>query len=118
MFRPPYGTIIWACEALAVLVVVLLVLVLVPVEVVELEVAAAVAGREESFASVYDHEKMISFVPRRKYLGPWKALRELKTLTACLKTWKLIWKEQQVRRKCLQCTRRTGQSHSCRYWKA
>ena len=45
---------IWASEALAVLVVVLLVLVLVPVEVVELEVAAAVAGREESFASVYE----------------------------------------------------------------
>lgn len=56
ILRPPYGTIVWASEALAVLVVVLLVLVLVPVEVVELEVAAAVAGREESFASVYDHE--------------------------------------------------------------
>ena len=34
--------------------------VLVPVEVAELEVGAAVAGREESFASVYNHEFMVS----------------------------------------------------------
>ena len=40
-------------------------LVLLPVEVDELEVAAAVAGREESFASVYTHTHgenlMVSF---------------------------------------------------------
>ena len=61
MLRPPYGLIVWASEALAVLVVVL-VPVLVPVEVVELEleVAAAVAGREESFASVCHNEWMVS----------------------------------------------------------
>ena len=34
--------------------------VLLPVELAELEVAAAVAGREESFASVYKHNIMIS----------------------------------------------------------
>lgn len=61
---PPYGSMLWASEALAVLGVVepMVVLVLVevpvevPVEVDELEVAAAVAGREESFASVYHHD--------------------------------------------------------------
>ena len=57
---PPYGSMLWASEALAVLGVVepmvVLVLVEVPVEVDELEVAAAVAGREESFASVYHHD--------------------------------------------------------------
>lgn len=77
MLRLPYCSIVWAAEALAVLVTVLvLVLVLVPVRVVELEVAAAVAGREESFASVYDHEKMVSFIPHRPYMVLWRALRE------------------------------------------
>ena len=40
------------------------VLVLLPVDVVELEVAAAVAGREESFASVYQNDSMVSVVYR------------------------------------------------------
>lgn len=48
MLSPPYGSFVWASEAFALLLVVELVL----VEVAELEVAAAVAGREESFASV------------------------------------------------------------------
>ena len=60
MPSPPCGSIVWASEALAVLVVVGPVPVLVPVEVAELEVGAAVAGREESFASVYNHEFMVS----------------------------------------------------------
>lgn len=65
---PPYGSTICACEVLAVLVVgegevvpvLVPVLVPVPVEVTELEVAAAVAGREESFASVCNHDILIS----------------------------------------------------------
>ena len=60
MVSPPYGSIAWASEILAVLVVEEVVLVLLPVEVAELEVAAAVAGREESFASVYNHDIMVS----------------------------------------------------------
>ena len=53
VINPPYGSMFRASEALAVLVVEEAVPVLVPVEVAELEVAAAVAGTEESFASVY-----------------------------------------------------------------
>lgn len=62
MLSPPYGSIAWASEALAVLLVVDVVLgpVLVPVEVAELDVAAAVAGREESFASVYERDFSVS----------------------------------------------------------
>ena len=60
MVSPPYGSIAWASEALAVLVVEEVVLVLPPVEVAELEVAAAVVGREESFASVYDFDISVS----------------------------------------------------------
>ena len=56
MLSVPYGSIVWASEALAVLVVVDAV----PVDVAELEVAAAVAGREESFASVCNHDTMVS----------------------------------------------------------
>ena len=56
MLSVPYGSIVWASEALAVLVVVEAV----PVDVAELEVAAAVAGREESFASVCNHDTMVS----------------------------------------------------------
>lgn len=59
---PPYGSTICACEVLAVLVVGEgeVVPVPVPVEVAELEVAAAVAGREESFASACYHDILIS----------------------------------------------------------
>lgn len=60
ILSPPYGSIVWASEALAVLVAVEPVLVLVPVEVAGFEVAAAVAGREESFASVYHHDLLVS----------------------------------------------------------
>ena len=75
MLRPPYGSMFRASEALAVLVTVL-VLVVVPVEEVEPEVAAAVAGREESFASVYDHVEMVSFILHRPYLVLWRAPKE------------------------------------------
>ena len=83
---------IWASEALAVLVVVLLVLVLVPVEVVELEVAAAVAGREESFASVYEPgiDGQFMFHVDRTWSFERRSEKRVKTLTACLKTWKLV----------------------------
>lgn len=71
---PPYGSTICACEVLAVLVVgegeVVPVPVPVPVEVAELEVAAAVAGREESFASVCDHDTLISVLLFILVLGP------------------------------------------------
>lgn len=53
---PLYEMTVWASEALAVLVVVV-VAVLVPL-LIEVDVAAAVAGREESFASVYDDIKV------------------------------------------------------------
>ena len=66
---PPYGPIDWASEALAVLVVVEPVPVLVLVEVVELEVAAAVAGREESFASVYNHCLLVNFFSSNRTWG-------------------------------------------------
>lgn len=56
MLSPPYGSFVWASEAFALLLVVELVL----VEVAELEVAAAVAGREESFASVYVEGSTVS----------------------------------------------------------
>ena len=54
MLSPPYGSIFCACEALAVVVAgdPVPVPVLALVDVAELEVAAAVAGRDESFASV------------------------------------------------------------------
>lgn len=48
---PPYGLVVWASEAFAVLVGLEEVPVDMPVELDEPEVAAAVAGREESFAS-------------------------------------------------------------------
>lgn len=73
---PPYGSKICACEVLAVLVVgegevvPVPVPVLVPVEVAELEVAAAVAGREESFASVCYHDILISVLLFILVLGP------------------------------------------------
>ncbi len=60
MLSPQYGLTVWAPEALVVLVVVEPVAVLVPVEVAELEVGAAVAGKEESFASVYNDGLMVS----------------------------------------------------------
>lgn len=60
MLSPPRGSIVRASEALAVLVVVEPVPVLVPVEVAELEVGVAVVGRDESFASVYNHKFMVS----------------------------------------------------------
>jgi len=61
--NPPYGLTVWAPEALVVLVVVEPVPVLVPVEVAELEVGAAVAGKEESFASVvYAADRPVTFL--------------------------------------------------------
>lgn len=56
-----------ASEALGVLVVV--VAVLLPVDMAEAEVAAAVAGREESFASVYSHISFVSIFFLHKTLG-------------------------------------------------
>lgn len=58
--KPPYGLIVWASEAFAVLVGLEEVPVDVPVEVAELEVAAAVAGTEESFASVCNQNIVVS----------------------------------------------------------
>lgn len=58
--NPPYGLIVCASEAFAVLVGLEEVPVDVPVEVAELEVAAAVAGREESIASVYNQNIVVS----------------------------------------------------------
>jgi len=63
MLSPQYGLTVWAPEALVVLVVVEPVAVLVPVEVAELEVGAAVAGKEESFASVvYSADRPVTFL--------------------------------------------------------
>ena len=61
MLNRLYGSIVWASEGLAVPVPVpVLVPVEVEVEEAKLEVAAAVAGRDESFASVYSHGFMVS----------------------------------------------------------
>ena len=73
---PPYGSTICACEVLAVLVVGEGEVVPVPVEVAELEVAAAVAGREESFASVCYHDISISVLSFILVLGRVTITRE------------------------------------------
>ena len=61
---PPSNLKLWPSEALAVLValvvLVVVVAVLLPVDMAEPELAAAVAGREESFASVYSHRSLVS----------------------------------------------------------
>lgn len=85
--NPPYGLTVWAPEALVVLVVEEPVPVLVPVEVAELEVGAAVAGKEESFASVYNHGFMVSDSIYTKILND---LWAVETFIACPKTPTLI----------------------------
>ena len=75
---PPYGSTIRPSEVLAVLAVGEgeVVPVPVPVEVAELEVAAAVAGREESFASACYHDIMVNVFLSILVLGPGMIPRE------------------------------------------
>ena len=67
VLSPLSDLMVWPCEALGVLVVV--VAVLLPVDMAEDEVAAAVAGREESFASVYSHMSFVSIFFIHNTLG-------------------------------------------------
>ena len=73
---PPYGSTIRPSDALAVLLVGEGEAVPVPVEVAELEVAAAVAGREESFASACYHDIMVNVFLSIRVLGPGMIPRE------------------------------------------
>lgn len=75
---PLYGPIVWASEAFAVLVDM-------PVEVAELEVAAAVAGTEESFASVCNQSIVVSPFYSYQIWNVGTICNDADTLTACSK---------------------------------
>ena len=119
---PPYGSTICACEALAVLVVgegeVVPVPVPVLVEVAELEVAAAVAGREESFASVCYHDILISVLVFILVLGPVTITKERTLSQHVPRSERQMGQGEQERGNCLRCTRRTDPSRSYSHRKA
>lgn len=117
---PPYGSTICACEVLAVLVVGEgeVVPVPVPVEVAELEVAAAVAGREESFASVCYHDILISVLLFILVLGPVTITKEWTLSQHVPRSERSMGQGEQEWGNCLQCTRRTDPSRSYSHRKA